>query len=421
MGELLLAPAIRAERIARDLDALARFGADPSGGVTRPAFSPADAEARAHLVGLMREEARLEVRVDAAGNIFGRREGTERGAPAVLSGSHLDSVVQGGKFDGTLGVAAALEAARAMEEAGLRTRCAYEVVVFSNEEPSPWGTSCLGSRAFAGLLEVELLRQLRDPEGKPLFEALRAFGLEPEKLSSAAREAGTVAAYVELHVEQGTRLERAAVPIGVVTHIAGIDRFRALIEGRAAHAGTVPMDERQDALVAAAEAVLAVERAGRSQLSRGTTATAGQIQAWPNALNVVPARVELGFEVRGVDPKSKERARREVLERLSALTERRGVGVSVQNLSSSEPAAMGEGVMAAVEEASRALGLASLRLASGAGHDAALVARVARAGMIFVPSRGGVSHSPEEWTGPEHVEAGARVLAEVVAALAEPI
>lgn len=389
-------------RLRRRLEALSRFGATGDGGISRPAYGDADLAARDFVRGLMRE-AGLEPSVDAAGNLLGRRGGEDADRPPLMMGSHIDSVPRGGRFDGPLGVVAAIEAADTLAEAGRTTRHPLEVVVFSNEEDGK-----VGSRAMAGeVTEGELERVTNS--GFSIREGLRRIGGDPGALEAVRRRPGDAAAYLELHIEQGAVLEGRGVDVGVVQGIVGIKRWQVTVEGEANHAGTTPMDERRDALVAAARFVDAVHRSARERPGR-EVATVGRIEARPGAANVIPGRVEHTLEIRDLDMGTVDRLFAELEEVALRIGRATGTAFSFDRYYVSRAAPTDPRLRDLVEASARSLGLSTLRMPSGAGHDAQSVARFAPVGMIFVPSVDGVSHSPEEFTRPEDAGNGADVL-----------
>ena len=397
---MIRTPPVESARLHAGLTELSEFR-DPDGpGWTRRVFSGPYVRSREWVASRMRD-AGLEVVMDAAGNLVGSLEGHE---PALVCGSHTDTVAGGGRFDGPVGVLAAIEVARCIRAGGHPLRHRLRVVDFLGEEPNDFGLSCIGSRAIAGSLTGEHLA-LRDAGGRTLAEAVASAGGDPSRIGDAAWRAEEVGAFVELHIEQGPVLVDAGVPLGIVTGIAGIERFLVTFNGQADHAGTTPMDRRHDALCAAAEAVLAVER-----LAAGGVGTAGRIEALPGALNVVPEHVRLWAEFRNLDRAWLDQ-RHELLERAATdAGTRRGVSATVERLSRTEPVIASEEVRAAMARGIGALGLRFLSLPSGAGHDTVQMARLAPVGMLFVPSAGGRSHCPEEWTSPEDFEGGAAAL-----------
>jgi N-carbamoyl-L-amino-acid hydrolase len=395
--------AIDLERLRADLEALAAIGRDPAGGISRPAWSPEHERARGWLVDRLRA-AGLATRVDAAGNVFGRLGG--EGA-AVLTGSHIDTVPRGGPLDGALGVLAGLECLRTVAAAGARPGRPLEVAAFTDEEGRFYGF--FGSRAMTGSLDAALAGRLADPAGLPLGEAMRRAGFDLARAAEARRAPADLAAYVELHIEQGPWLEAEDVPIGVVTGIVGIRRFRLTFVGQPDHAGTTPMDRRRDAFFTAAEYAtrsreLVVRSGGRS------VTTIGVVEVRPGVPNIVPERAALLQELRDADPALLDRLAARTLQAARRVARRRGLTVEVEPLMRADPIAMAPRVQAAIEAAAGALGLATRRMPSGAGHDAQILAAVTDAGMLFVPSQGGRSHRPDEWTDWAALERGANVL-----------
>ncbi|MCL8208325.1 MAG: M20 family metallo-hydrolase [Actinomycetia bacterium] len=401
------------DRIRTDWETLATF-VDPSRpGHTRRAFSPQDRAARRWVARRM-EEAGLAVTVDAAGNVWGLRPGTRDG-PKLVTGSHTDTVDGGGRFDGIAGVLAALEVARVLDEAGVRLRLPLAVVDFVAEEPSPFGLSCVGSRAVSGHLAVEHL-SLRDDAGRTLGEAIAQLGGDPARLASARLGPDDVAAFVELHVEQGPYLERAGARVGVVTGIVGIDRYDVEILGERGHSGTLPMSDRHDAAVAAARLVLDL-MAEAARHPGAVVCTAGRWQVAPGAYNVVPGEARVGVEWRALDPTVSDAMEEALALALRAL-EGQGYRAEARRVSREAPVPLSPAVQDILLAAARDLGHDAPRLASWAGHDTVQMAHVTeRVGMLFVPSRGGLSHSPEEWSEIADVAEGARCLAQAIVRL----
>jgi allantoate deiminase len=385
-------------RLAADLDAAAAIGRDEAGGLSRFAWTPELAAANGWLCEQL-EELGLECDVDAAGNVLGRWQSGE--GTAVLVGSHLDTVPCGGRFDGALGVLAALEAVRTLKAEGIEPGRPVWVVSFNDEEGSRFQTGMLGSRAFCGDADLD------DWRSRGVPEAMAGAGFDFERLPEA-RRVDEVGAYVELHIEQGPVLERAGADIGIVTAVVGMLGFRVRLRGSANHAGTTPMAERRDALVGAARAVLALRD---EAVARGDmTANVGVIGVEPGGFNVVPALAEFTIDVRAGDEASFARADafvRETLERIAA-DER--LELEVSETHRKPPTRLDERLQNLLAAAAEEEGARALRLPSGAGHDAMVLAHHVPAAMLFVPSRGGVSHSPDEFTAPEQCDLGARVL-----------
>jgi beta-ureidopropionase / N-carbamoyl-L-amino-acid hydrolase len=400
----MIGTAVNLARLQANLDELAEIRDPNQPGWTRTVFSPEYVRSRDWIARRM-TDAGLAVMRDAAGNLVGTLRGSLNDAQVLVTGSHTDTVRGGGRFDGPVGVLAAIEVVRCLRETGHELRHDLRVVDFLGEEPNEFGLSCIGSRTVAGSLTEEHLAA-RDSSGRTLAEALM-LAAGPGRIADAAWAPGSVKAFVELHIEQGPLLEQAGIPLGVVSGIAGIDRYLATFRGRADHAGTTPMGARHDALCAAADAVLAVERLASDGNGVGT---AGRIEAKPGALNVVPEQVQLWLEFRSIKTAWLDARRGLLSEAALEAGSRRGVKVSIEHISRTDPVMAAEEVRSAMAEAIAGLGLTSLSLPSGAGHDTVQMARLGPAGMLFVPSAGGRSHSPEEWTAPEHLEAGVSAL-----------
>ena len=400
-GYVTVCPEIDVEAVGERIRALAAIGATPAGGVSRVAFSAADAEARA-LLEVWYAEAGLVVRCDAAGNLFGR---WGDGGPALLLGSHIDSVPDGGPYDGCLGVAAALECVRALRSGGVAPPCPIEVVAWQMEESSRFGQATFGSRAFAGRLRAEDVDRWRDRSGK----GLRDYGIAPESLPQARAWPGQVAGYLEMHIDQGVILKQANAAIGAVTGIAAPLRVRLHIVGEAAHSGAALPEHRHDALLGAARVLVEVEDLVARERPWGTVATVGAFSVSPNAINVVPGDVEMGIDVRGVDVGSRRRLCRAILQVGARVAAQRSLAVSLEVLGEEEPVGLPEDMTARIERAAAAEGVACTRLVSLAGHDAMQLASLAPAGLVLVRNVSGTSHSPRETIAPEDVAAGCRV------------
>jgi N-carbamoyl-L-amino-acid hydrolase len=406
-------PPIDQKRMWSDLMALAAI-TDPDRPFTRRSFSPRFLEGRAWLHRRF-EDAGLTVRLDSGGNLIGRRDDGDTGAPVIMLGSHSDTVPAGGRFDGPAGVLAALEVVRAMNDAGYRPRHPIEVVDFLAEEPSEYGLSCVGSRAMAGVLEDKMLAYA-NPQGEKLADAIRRVGGDPGKLPEARRS--DVAAFLELHIEQGVVLQNNKTDLGLVTAIVGITRVEIVFDGAADHAGTTPMPYRRDAALAAAQLLLFVNTQAREFAARRKghfVATAGVLEIAPNAANVVPGRARMVLDIRAENPALAEEFTAAVDRESSAIAARTSVDRSAYAiLSRTQPTICDSRLREVMGRAAAALGYSTLSLASGAGHDTAFVARIAPAAMLFVPCRDGKSHAPEEWAEPDAIAAGAATLYEAV-------
>ena len=401
---------INASRLNKTLEELGRIGETPE-GMQRIAFSPADVAGREYAISQMRR-AGLETKIDAAGNIIGRRAGSAPGLPAIVMGSHTDTVPSGGKYDGALGVLAAVECVQTLADTDSALRHPVEVAIFTNEEGTRFRRGLIGSRAMAGLMETEDMSAV-DSEGVHLSKRMADIGGDFSRIEEATRKPGDLAAYLELHIEQGPTLEQSKTPIGVVTGITGRALFEVEVKGTANHAGTTPMPARHDALVSASKLVLAVERVA-GELETCRVATVGSIQAHPNAVNVVPGSVRLGLEFRDVSMDALSGAERELRQAAAAIADSDGVEMEILHHRFNQSAPITTRMQDLVEEAANRTGLPHVRLPSGAGHDAQAIAAVTDMAMIFVPSVNGISHSPEEYSTPQDCANGAQVLLELL-------
>ena len=397
---------IDAERLWFRLHELAKIGRSEGGGVTRLSFTEEERAAKDLVASYMRE-AGLEVREDVAGNLIGRREGSDPEVPVVLAGSHVDSVPNGGDFDGPLGVLAAVEALQVMEERDLNTQRPIEVVAFTDEEGARFGFGMIGSRATAGTLTPEDLDR-EDENGISIAQAMRDCSLDPERIGEAARPAGSIHAYVELHIEQGKILENEALPVGVVTGIAGPVWLRLILEGEAGHAGTTPMGLRRDALSAAAAIIGKVER--EAARTGTTVGTVGQLELKPGGINIIPGHVSFSLDLRDIDQDVRDEVEARISDEARRICEERGIVLETQTLQRLPPVLCSDLVREAAKEACDALAFEPFELASGAGHDGMHLADLCPVGMIFVRSKDGLSHNPDEYSSREDCAAGAEVL-----------
>ena len=397
------------DRIGADLDALAQI-TDPDHPWTRRAFSPRFDQGRDWLHQRFRQ-AGLVVTLDAGGNLIGTRKGSDPGAGTIMLGSHSDTVPDGGRFDGVAGVVVALEVSRALEEQGIRLRHDLAVVDFLAEEVSVFGVSCIGSRAMAGVRPEAWLALEHD--GRDLAQALRDIGGDPAR--QQARD--DIRAFLELHIEQGPVLETSGTDLGLVTAIAGITRIEIVLTGRPDHAGTTPMGTRADALVAAAGMVTAIEAEATRLAGEGShfTATVGEFSIEPGAANVVPSRARMLIDARAAERPQMDAFLEWIAARIDALPP--GISGEYKVLSDNQPTPMDAGQVRALAGAADHIGASHRQMVSGAGHDAAFMARIAPAAMVFVPCKGGRSHCPEEWAETDDIALGAEALAQAVITL----
>src|SRR5687768_10399550 len=406
-------PSIDAARLRNRLERLSYHGR-PSGGtfadgVSRVAYSTADLTARAWIIDEIKQ-AEIAPRIDAAGNIYARFGGDAK-QPAILFGSHIDSVPNAGNFDGDLGTFAALEVLQAVQAGKIQTRHPLEMVLWAHEESTAFGVGTAASRIVAGDLQAGDMDRVWN--GMKRSDAIRRIAGDPDRIETAIRGKGTWHAYVELHIEQGGTLDKAKIPIGIVEGIVAIHRYDVVIEGFANHAGTTPMNERQDALLAASQLTIAVREIVTREAGR-QVGTVGRLDVKPNAANVIPGEVSLTIELRDLSTAKLRALAEEIRARAARIAAATKTTITMRLSSENPPALATPAVQEAIERASTGLGLPSMRLPSGAGHDAQMMAQLGPMGMIFVPSVGGISHSPKELTRWEDCANGANVLLHAV-------
>jgi beta-ureidopropionase / N-carbamoyl-L-amino-acid hydrolase len=395
-------------RIRKNLQDFAAIGYRPNAGMSRLAFSRADLRARQvliHKLGMLG----LESRVDAFGTVFGRLSTEENDScPPVLVGSHLDAVPGGGRFDGSIGVAAGLEVAAVMREHIDRAHVPLEVVSFSCEESSRFGRGTLASGIMAGTWQAADILDLTDAQGRSLANVLRRVGLDPDLVDSARRQPGDFTAFIELHIEQGRVLEESGVAVGIVDIIAAPTRFRLSLSGQADHSGATPMSLRRDALTGAAEVILAVERLANS--AAGVVGTVGTVRVDPDAINVVPGRVDLGIDIRSTVSSDKRHVVDHLLAEVEQIAGRRGLTSSLNLLTDEEPVVLDRRVIDVLAKSAAKRSISSSVMPSGAGHDAMHVAALCPTGMVLAPSVGGISHHHQEWTEMEDIVTAIQVV-----------
>ncbi|WP_372394195.1 allantoate amidohydrolase [Xanthomonas sp. NCPPB 3582] len=399
-----------------------RLGAAPfsdtPGGLFRAWLSPAHRAAVAQ-VGEWMRQAGMQVRLDAAANLIGRYEGMHANAPALLIGSHLDSVRDAGRYDGPLGVLLGIECVAALQAQARRLPFAIEVIAFGDEEGSRFPASMFCSRAVAGTLDATTLT-VSDAAGIDVANALAEWDLDIAQIHHAARAPGSVVAYLETHIEQGPVLEAEGLPVGIVTAIAAQRRFALRFDGRAGHAGTTTMALRRDALSAAAEALLAIERIARDG-GNGLVATVGKLQLAPGAVNVVPGRVDCTLDVRAGDHATRDAAVHAIEHALDRIGGERGIAIAIESLQTLAASPCAPALMARLEQAVAAQGIAPRRLVSGAGHDAMTMAALCPTAMLFVRCAGGVSHHPDEHVDPADAEVALAVMRHFIDHLGAPL
>lgn len=394
---------VNSQRLEQRITALAEFGKNAHGGLDRVAFSDADIRGRKYLISLMKD-AGLDVRVDEAGNIIGHREGQEPDLPPIMFGSHSDTVPDGGKYDGALGVLGAIECAQVLNEQNIQTKHPLEVVVFTDEEGG-----LVGSRAMTGTLTLDALEVVSHSK-KTIRQGIIDLGGNPEKLDRVARKEGDIKAFLEIHIEQGKILETKNIDIGVVEGIVGISWWNVTIEGFSNHAGTTPMDMRQDALLAASHLIIAVNRVVTSVSGR-QVGTVGRIKAEPGAPNVIPGKVVMSLELRDLSGEKIQSLYEKIEKEAQTIAQQTDTQISFSSIDAMAiPAPTDPRIRKYIDESAKELGLSTLYMPSGAGHDAQDMAKIAPTGMIFIPSVGGISHSPKEYSRPEDIVNGVNVL-----------
>ena len=408
---------IHQDRLNRELHELALISDVPAPAVTRVVFTPADLRGRTFVRELC-QDAGLQIREDAVGNLFARWAGSKPELPAVATGSHIDAIPNAGMFDGTVGVLGGLEAIRALVRSGFHPRRSIELLVFTAEEPTRFGVGCLGSRLLAGTLDASAGERFKDRDGNSLDEVRNKAGFHGP-LWGVRLPAGYYHAFVELHIEQGPVLEQQQLGLGIVTAIAAPASLRVSIEGPGGHAGAVLMPQRHDAFLAAAEIALAVEAAVLSSGSEDTVATTGVCEVFPGAVNSIPSRVHLEIDVRDIDQTRRDGVLRKIDRALAAIALRRGTAIQTEIINADPPARCDQLVIEALRRGCQIHGAAYEFMISRAYHDSLFMSLIAPAAMLFIPCRGGVSHRPDEYSSPEAIAHGVLVLAEALAQLAE--
>ncbi len=394
---------VNGDRLNHQIDQLAEIGKQPEGYISRIAFTPEAIQARDVVEGWM-QAAGMTTRTDAAGNLIGTYAGQVPGSPALATGSHIDTVPSGGKFDGVLGVLAGIEAVRTLHENNIRLKHPIEVIAFTDEE-----STMIGCQAIAGTVLTHDPERYRAKSGQSIQEGLAQMGGDWEAIHTAKRSRDNLCAFVELHVEQGAVLESHQTDIGIVQGVVGMQRKLITIIGEANHAGTTPMTTRKDALVAAAEVILAVREIALKMPTQ-PVATVGYLQVTPNAVNIVPGKVELSVDLRDIYQDCLEQMLAQLEERLSAIARDTSTVIDISSILCVEPTLAAPQIQSALETICQRFNLSYLSLPSRAGHDALEIGRITDMGMIFVPSQAGVSHSEAEYTSPEQCTQGANVL-----------
>lgn len=402
------------ERIESHIDTLSNYTATPGRGTTRLTYSHEDLLARQYIKEKMKA-AGLTVREDGLGNIFGKLDGSLKDAPSVLVGSHFDSVPNGGSYDGPAGVVAGLEVAALFTEYGLTPKYSLEVIALIEEEGSRFGGGLMGSRGMTGLLAEEDFKALKDKDGITTVEAMEKIGLDPSL--PKVRDPQTVKAYLELHIEQGPVLEEKNIPIGVVETIVGLTQLEVTVKGKAGHAGTTPMDRRSDALVAAAGMITQFPELAAAE-GEGTVVTTGRLQVYPNGANVIPDQTVFSVDIRSGREEHVQNVIQKVKELAASYLDSE-LEITVEQLLYIQPKEMNKEIVSLLKEKSSNLGFPSCSMNSGAGHDAMVFADYTSTGMLFIPSKNGLSHCPEEWSDSRHIAEAVQILFEAAIELTE--
>jgi N-carbamoyl-L-amino-acid hydrolase len=396
------------KRIEERITEFSVIGKDPNEGITRPGLSQREVKAKEKAITMM-EPLGLKIRIDPFGNVIGRREGKNPEASPIMTGSHLDTVQNGGAFDGTVGVVGALEIIHALNELNISTYHPIEIIIFTAEEPNRFGFSAFGSKGLSLKWNYDELFLLKDERGTPLPSVLQSIGIDCEAIK-AYTHPPTLHAFIELHVEQGQRLYIKQIPIGIVLGITGIYREQVLVQGKANHSGTTPMSIRKDALMAASEIILSAERIVKTQIDEEATATVGHVQVSPNQLNTIPGEVLLIVEFRSPFLEVLNKIKDQFQQTVYDVEQKRKLKIYSKEILFQPPMNFSEEVISSIRKASKTLGFPFLDLFSMAGHDASHLASITRTGMIFVPSKDGFSHCPQEWTDSKDIVKGCMVL-----------
>lgn len=407
------------DRIQNDIEQLSKFNATPGKGLTRMSFTKEDRGAREYIKEQMKL-AGLEVYEDAAGTVIGRLEGELKDAPTVMVGSHYDSVKNGGNFDGPAGVVTALETARVMKAKGLKPKFPVEFIAMIEEEGGRFGGGLFASRAMVGKVTRESLDSFKDSQGISIAEAMEEFGFDPNKIQDAVRKPEDVKAFLELHIEQGPILESGKKEIGIVEYIVGICQIEVVVKGRPDHAGTTPMEMRADALDAASLVISKISTFAKDA-GEGTVSTVGTLSLLPGAANIVPGEVKFTVDMRSKKAECIEEVKEKIEAALAEVAASKGVNYTVVEKLSVTPVKLAEDILLMLNKHSDNLGLKKQTMLSGAGHDAMVMASITDVGLIFVPSKDGRSHCPEEWTEYEDLQKGIEVVCETIIEISEAV
>lgn len=400
-------------RLKKNIEELSSFNATPGKGITRFSYSPEDAQAREYLYAIL-EEMGLQIKVDAVGNVRARLQGKKREAPVIMTGSHIDSVLHGGKFDGVVGVIGGLEVLRVMIENEVELNHPLELIIFAEEEGSNFGSAMAGSKTLTGKYSLEDLIKIKNPDGVSMYEMAKAAGYSPEKCQEYLLQPGEVKAMLEMHVEQSVVLDAENIPVGIVRAIAGSKWFAVTLEGVSNHAGATPMHLRNDPMVGASRVIAQIPSIVKEQANPTTVATVGKITCDPNVPNVIPSSVTFTVDIRDVKQQGIEIVENELRKFTEDVTDSLGLQKDIALMGASEPITLSSRIIEVLEEAALSKQIKYKIMNSGAVHDACLLASVTDVGMIFVPSKNGRSHVPEESTNYEDVQRGCDILLEAI-------
>lgn len=406
------------ERIKKDIEALSEFNATPGQGLTRFSLTEEDRQARNYLKNQLKK-LNLEVYEDAAGSLFARRSGSSSKLPVIMIGSHFDSVKNGGNFDGPAGVVMALEILRTLDDNNIQTTYPIEFVAMIEEEGGRFGAGVFGSRAMAGMVDYEQLKNNTDENGISMAEAFDNFGMDPKKIINAKRDPSSIKAFIELHIEQGPVLESKKKDIGIVNYIVGINHIDVVIHGRSDHAGTTPMLMRADAMSVASKVISKIDGYAIAE-DNGTVATVGSLDVKPGATNIVPSQVKFTVDIRSKDYKSIETVKEKIQDDLNQLINTNdAMSFEIVTMLDIQPVEMSEEINQHFKASAASENYAYEMMTSGAGHDAMIMGSLTDVGLIFVPSKNGRSHCPEEWTDYEDLQKGIEVIYQTILKLGE--
>lgn len=407
---------INRERLIKSIEDISKFGALDGGGITRLAFSKEEKAARKHLLELA-SKLGLSHKEDGFGNIFLTLKGEDSTLPSIATGSHLDSVPNGGCYDGALGVMCGLEAIGSIKESGKKPLRDLTLIVFSAEESSRFKMATIGSKLIAGKLDEKRLKELKDEDGISAYEAAKEFGCDVFKLDRIKLANNTFGAYIELHIEQGPVLERLCIPVGLVSGIAAPVRFELTIEGRADHSGATPMNMRKDALLMASRIIIALENIAKQR--KNTVATVGYVKAKPGVLNVIAGSVTMGVDIRDISKEELESVDKEAREMIDELCKKEGFGYSIRELVKDTPVKLSDNIIELAKNEAKKLDIKTHKMPSGAGHDAMNMVGIAKdVGMLFIPCKDGISHNTKEQINYDDAATASNLLAHMLLSLA---